>query len=140
MHSAMSLSSLLKKEGKRSSPEGKEHVKLPKTKGFLASVLADSSRLLMPVGLGDFNTEVGNSVMDEDEESVTYTQVPLYNMLLVSVVLFLYFMLPLSSFMNGFVSGGILTFFLVFALMSLLTPEMSNEENTGGMSWNTIVR
>ena len=44
VHSAMSLSSLLKKEGKRSSPEGKEHVKLPKTKGFLASVLADSSR------------------------------------------------------------------------------------------------
>ena len=34
VHSAMSLSSLLKKEGKRSSPEGKEHVKLPKTKGF----------------------------------------------------------------------------------------------------------
>ena len=125
MHSAMSLSSLLKKEGKRSSPEGKEHVKLPRTKGFLASVLADSSRLLMPVGLGDFNTEVGNSV--KDEESVTYTEVPLYNMLLVSVVLFLYFMLPSSSFMNGFVLGGILTF-LVFALMWLLTPEMSDKE------------
>ena len=80
----------------------------------------------MPIGLGDFNTEIGNSV--KDEESVTYTEVPLYNMLLVSVVLFLYFMLPSSSFMNGFVSGGTLTFFLVFALMWLQTPEMSNEE------------
>ena len=79
MYSAMSLSSLLKKEGKRSSPEGKQHVKLPKTKEFLASVLAGSSRLLMPIGLGDFNMEVGNSV--KDEESVTYTEVPLYNML-----------------------------------------------------------
>jgi hypothetical protein len=30
--------------------------------------------------------------------------------------------------MNGFMFGGILTFFLVFALMWLLTPEMSDEE------------
>ena len=41
----------------------------------------------------------------KDEESVTYTEVPLYNMLLVSMVLFLYFMLP-SSFMNGLCLEG----------------------------------
>ena len=135
VHSAISLKSLLKKEGqgrvnlsiKGSSPEGKGHVEVPKTKGFLASALADSSRLLMPIGLGDFNTEVGTSAKGE-KPILTYTEVPLYNMLLVSAVIFLYFMLPSSSFMNGFVFGGILTFFLVFALMWLLTPEMSDEE------------
>ena len=135
VHSAMSLSSLLKKEvqdkahfgRKGSSPEGKGHVEVPKTKGFLASALADSSRLLMPIGLGDFNTEVGTSAKGE-KPVLTYTEVPLYNILLVSAVIFLYFMLPSSSFMNGLVFGGILTFFLVFALMWLLTPEMSDEE------------
>ncbi len=133
VHSAMSLSSLLRKEveqkghfGKGNSQEGRGQVELPKTKGFLASALADSSRLLMPIGLGDFNSEVPTPV--KQEKSVTYTEVPLYNMLLVSMVIFLYFMLPSSSFMNGFVFGGILTFFVVFALMWLLTPEMSDEE------------
>ena len=126
VHSAMSLSSLLKKECTRSSPEGKGHVELPKAKGFVASALAGSSQLLMPIGWGGFDTEVEASV--KDEEPITYTEVPLYNMLLVSLVLFLYFMLPSSSFMNGFVVGGILTFFLVFALMWFLTPDMSDEE------------
>jgi hypothetical protein len=133
VHSAMSLSSLLKKEveqrtnfGKGSNQEGRSNIELPKTKGFLASALADSSRLLMPIGFGDFNSAVPTPV--KKEVVVMYTEIPLYNLLLVSVVLFLYFMLPSSSFLNGFVFGGILTFFVVFALMWLLTPEMSDEE------------
>ena len=73
VHSAMSLRSLLKKEVqdrahigiKGSSPEGKGHVEVPKTKGFLASALADSSRLLVPIGLEDFSTEVGTSAKGE---------------------------------------------------------------------------
>ena len=130
VHSAMSLSSLLKKEVEQRTPFGKangQEGSYAKTKGFLASALVDSSRLLMPIGLGDFNSEVGTPVKQE-EPVLTYTEIPLYNMLLVSVVVFLYFMLPSSSFMNGFMFGGILTFFLVFALMWLLTPEMSDEE------------
>ena len=133
VHSAVYLSSLLKKEveqrapfSKGSSQEGRRHVELPKTKEFLASALANSSRLLMPIGFGDFSSEVPAPVTQE--ESVKYTEIPIYNMLLMSAIVFLYFMLPSSSFLNGFVFGGILTFFVVFALMWLLTPEMSDEE------------
>lgn len=132
VHQTMSLSSLLKKEvehrthfGKGNGQEGRFPVELPKTTGFLASALADSSRLLMPIGLGNLGSEVTPVKQDVP---VTYTEIPLYNMLLVSVLVFLYLMLPSSSFVNGFVFGGILMFFLVFALMWLLTPEMSDEE------------
>lgn len=138
MSSAMSLSSLLKKEfeqktnlGKGSSPDEPKKTwevskESPQTKGFIASALAGSSQLLMPIGLGDLSGASNHPV--EEKEDKTYTDVPLYNLLLVAMVVFLYFMLPSSSFVNGFVFGGNLTFFLVFALMWLLTPEMSDEE------------
>ena len=133
VHSAVYLSSLLKREVEQRTPfskgsgqEGRGQVELPKTKKLLASALADSSRLLMPIGFGDFSSDVPTSVTQE--EAVTYTEIPIYNMLLTSAIVFLYLMLPSSSFLNGFVFGGILTFFVVFALMWLLTPEMSDEE------------
>ena len=124
VQSAMTLKSLLIKE-RRNGHEEKSHVGL-KTKGFLASALVDSSRVVVPIGLGDLNSEVGTPV--KQQEPVACTEIPLYNMLFVSMFVFLYFMLPSSSFVNGFMFGGILTLFLVFALMWLLTPEMTDEE------------
>ncbi|XP_028413204.1 testis-expressed protein 2-like [Dendronephthya gigantea] len=134
VHSKMKFS-YLQKMDKRGSPEtekgslGKNHVELKgdtKTNRFVVSALAESSKLIMPFGLGNVNSAVHSSV--KQDNATTEIEIPLYNMLIVSTILFLYFMLPSTSFMNGFVFGGFLMFFLVFALMWLLTPEMSDEE------------
>lgn len=139
--SAMSLSSLLKKEVEqrthfaRGSPEEQKdegnrqlHVQVdPGKKGVLTSALATSTRFLVPFDFGDKNLGVSPQKRERKAES-SYTDVPLYNMLIASVVAFLYLMLPTSSFINGFVLGGFLMFFIVCALMWLLTPEMSDEQ------------
>ena len=134
--SAMSLSSLLKKEveqrihlGKTitndaNEREGSEREIDPTKERSLSSALLKSSQLFMPFGInsGDITPE------KEGKREKLETDVPMYNILLVSVVAFLFLMLPTSSFANGFVLGGFLTFFAVCALMWLLTPEMSDEE------------
>ena len=135
--SAMSLSSLLKKEmehkahfakvntdAKLNSERNGQLEEDSTKKGSLSSALMRSSRLLVPFGMS-----YGASTRKEDSKGETlYTDVPLYNILLASVAMFLFLMMPTSSFMNGFVLGGFLMFFTICTLMWLLTPEMSDEE------------
>lgn len=128
IHSSMSLKSLLKKDVHNLSniPKAKSLEDM-KRKSLLASAIIGTTKLIMPFGVGDLSSEITDQETDKDED-VFQKEIPVYNILLLSTVVFLYFMLPSSSFVNGLAFGGVLMYFVIFTLIWILTPEMTNEE------------